>query len=220
MESTKSLPPPPQSIVKATQVIRRSTSSAEATAEPVKSNDGHADKMADRVNVSLFGLGGRVRAVARQRRVTVTALIKSALLPMLGDVSGGNAAPVPTGVDDFSVARVGMRMLRKHAHTLARRARACGMSQGQYIGALLEGGPPPEPAKDHTALITALMLSTDRLAAMSVDLNAFMRLVGREPAAQLESHRAGLQSLGKDVRAHLELAAMGLAELRRFRRPQ
>lgn len=224
MKSSKSpspLPPPPIFIVKGPQPNHWSPPPGEATEAPGHSGDVPADKKSDRVNVSLFGLGPQLRALARQRHMSVTTLIKSALFPMLGDVSGNSALPVhPPGVDDFSVARVGMRMLKKHAHTLARRARVCGLTQGQYIGALLDGGPPPEPAKDYAALISALMLSTDRLAAMSVDINAFLRLVGREPAARLENCRDGLQSLGKDVRAHLELAAKVLAEIRRFRRLQ
>jgi hypothetical protein len=60
----------------------------------------------------------------------------------------------------------------------------------------------------------ALMASTDRLAAMSRDLNAFLRLLGRVQAAELESYRAGLKSLTTDVREHLAFAAALIAELR------
>lgn len=175
----------------------------------------------DRINVSLFGLGSALRALAEQRQMSITALIKSVLLPLLGDVSGDATDHADaTAADDFGVARVGVRMTRKHARLWAKRARASGLSQGQYLGALLDGEPPPALHKDHALLILALRNSSDRLAAMSVDLNAFMRLLKQGPVAELQSHQVGLQSLGTEVRAHLVLAATLLAELRHVRRPQ
>lgn len=175
----------------------------------------------EQFTVALFGQGDRLRSLARQRRTTVAALIRHALRPILGDVSADTPESAEkVSEDDFSMTATTVRILRKHVRTLARRARASGMSRGNYLGELLDGSPPPELAKDHAALISALMLSTDRLAAMSVDISALMRQVGRDPASQLQSYGNGMQSLGTDVRAHLEIAATVLAELRRVRRPQ
>jgi hypothetical protein len=61
------------------------------------------------------------------------------------------------------------------------------------------------------------MASTDRLAVLSADLNAFMRLIGRAPRIELEPYRASIQSLASDVRGHLASAAALVAALRATR---
>jgi hypothetical protein len=64
------------------------------------------------------------------------------------------------------------------------------------------------------------MASTDRVAALSADLNAFQRVLGRASFLQLEPYRASITSLTKDVRQHLATAAALVAELRPARRPR
>lgn len=64
----------------------------------------------------------------------------------------------------------------------------------------------------------ALVGSTDQLAAMGDDLNAFMRLLARGSSPEIECYRAGLLSLADDVRSHLALAALLLAELKSARK--
>jgi hypothetical protein len=61
------------------------------------------------------------------------------------------------------------------------------------------------------------MASTDRLAALSADLNAFMRLLSRTPRSELEPYRASIRSLADDVRAYLVSAAALVAALRATR---
>jgi hypothetical protein len=56
------------------------------------------------------------------------------------------------------------------------------------------------------------------LTALSADLNAFMRLLGRTPRSEFEPYRASIRSLADDVRAHLASAAALVAALRATRR--
>ena len=79
---------------------------------------------------------------------------------------------------------------------------------------LLDGTPRVPPPPDHAQAIAALARSTDQLAAISTDLNAFMRLVGRVPRSELERYRAGILTLADDVRRHLAVAASFIAELK------
>ena len=58
------------------------------------------------------------------------------------------------------------------------------------------------------------MTSTDRLAVLSADLNAFQRLVGRVPTRELEPYRASIDALNDDVRVHLAAASALVAALR------
>ena len=51
--------------------------------------------------------------------------------------------------------------------------------------------------------VDALMASTDRLAALSADLDTFVRLLGRTPRSELAPYRASLRSLADDVRVRL-----------------
>lgn len=78
--------------------------------------------------------------------------------------------------------------------------------------------PPGPPAADHGAAVDALRASTDRLATMSTDLNAFVRLLATASVAQLEPYRASITSLSKDIHLHLASAAALISELRRTRR--
>ena len=91
------------------------------------------------------------------------------------------------------------------------------VSQGTYVAGLIDGTPAQPRAPDHTRAVAVPMASTDRVAALSADLNAFMRLLGRTPRSELEPYRASLRSLADDVRVHLASAAALLATLRAAR---
>ncbi|MFG6490514.1 hypothetical protein ACG04R_27875 [Roseateles sp. BYS78W] len=116
------------------------------------------------------------------------------------------------------LVKVTLRMSAAHAVLLARRARAADVAQGRYVCSLLDGVAAPPLAADHGAVVATLRASTDRVAAMSADLNAFLRLLDRLPSGQLEGHRAGLTSLASDMRSHLAKASALIAELAPSRR--
>ena len=107
-----------------------------------------------------------------------------------------------------------MRMSATHAVNLATRAHSAGVSQGAYVAGLLDNAPPSPLQPDHRVAIGALLTSTDQLAALSADLNAFMRLLGRGNPAALEPYRAGVMSLNKDVQSHLAAASRLMAQLK------
>jgi hypothetical protein len=175
----------------------------------------------DRVTVDLRGLGPRLEAQAARRQISRAALIRRAVIQMLDDEpsdGGASAGAEGSGIDH--VVKVTLRLSSAQAALLALRARVSDVAQGAYVGALLEGTPPvPRPANHGTA-VAALRSSTDRLAAMSADLNAFLRLVGHAPKERLEPYRAGLLALTTDVRDHMATAARLIAELRPMRRPK
>ena len=124
---------------------------------------------------------------------------------------------------DPSTARVALKSSRSPCDCLLPTlsclpaALAADVSQGTYVARLIDGIPAQPPAPDHTRAVAALMASTDRLAALSADLNAFMRLLGRTPRSELEPYRASIRSLAGDVRVHLASAAALVAALRATR---
>jgi len=195
-----------------------------AKSKPIN-DEAVASATRDQAHVDLLGLGPRLREHAARKRITFAAALRTAIVPMLdaehidGDAEARDDAH-GEATDGPKVVRVLLRLSAALASEFLTRARARGISRSQYFGALLAGAEPPALPADHASMIAALMASTDRLAAMSVDVNAFMRLLGRVhvPNAELERYRAGLMSLASDVRAHLVLAATVLAELDKTRR--
>lgn len=179
---------------------------------------GHSRHSArDRVTVDLRALGPRLRAYAAIQGKRPSTLMRKAVSQML------DAAPAPDcGVRQEpdgagEVAKVTLRMSGAHARSLAERARAAEVAQGDYVCGLLDGMAPAPPAADHAVSVAALRASTDRLAVVSSDLATFMRLLGRVQAAELESYRAGMVSLTTDLREHLACAAALVADLRSAR---
>jgi len=174
--------------------------------------------MRDRMTVDLRGIRPRLQAQAARRQTTAAALVRRAVKAMLDEESSGTDDSMPTDSAGATRAvKVTLRLSAVHAVLLARRARSADVSQGTYVAGLIDGTPSAPRAPDHTQAVAALMASTDRLAALTADLNAFMRKLGRIPMSELEPYRAGILSLVADVREHLACAAALVATLRATR---
>jgi hypothetical protein len=174
----------------------------------------------DYVQVRLRGLGDRLRAQAQRQQTTLSALVRQGLVLLLEDPPAGDepAVATPTQRTARDTVRLNLHMPRADAASLDTRARAAGMFPGEYVSSLLKGvALAPLPA-DHASAVKALLTSTDRLAVLSADLNAFMRVVGRASVAELEPYRASITSLTKDVRDHLAVSSALVAELLPARR--
>jgi hypothetical protein len=167
----------------------------------------------DRVSVDLRDLRARLETRAAHQQITSAALVRRAVVRMLDDKDRHNAELVSIKPDAGKVAKLTLRLSPVHALLLARRARAADVSQGRYVCSLLDGMPAPLRPADHSAAVTAMRASTDKVAAMSADLNAFLRLLKLGHNKQMENYRAGLMSLADDMRAHLATASALIAEL-------
>ena len=171
----------------------------------------------ERVTIVLRGLGDAVQSRAAAERITVAAIARRAIAVMLdapesqAELCSAIAAAAPRVPPDEVPVKVTVRMSATHAVTLATRAHSADVSQGAYVAGLLDNAPPPPQPTDHRAAIGSLLSSTDRLAALSADLNAFMRLLGRGNPAALE-HRASVRSLNKDVHSHVAAASRLMSE--------
>lgn len=177
-----------------------------------------AGAMRDRVTVDLRGMRLQLQAQAARRQMTAAALVRHAVKAMLDDApSDAGDSRSTDGNCGTQVIKVTLRLPVAHAVLLASRARVADVSQGTYVARLIDGMPAQPRAPDHTQAVAALMASTDRLAALSSDLNAFMRLLGRTPRSELEPYRASIRSLAGDVRVHLASAAALVAALRATR---
>ena len=169
----------------------------------------------DRVTIDLRGMRLQLHAQAARRQMTAAALVRHAVTAMLDDApSDAGDSRSTDGNCGTQVIKVTLRLPVAHAVVLASRSRVADVSQGTYVARLIDGMPAQPRAPDHTRAVAALMASTDRLAALSSDLNAFMRLLGSTPRSELEPYRASIRSLAGDVRVHLASAAALVAALR------
>ena len=90
-------------------------------------------------------------------------------------------------------------------------ARAAGVSYGTYLASVIDGEPCPGGLAE---AVRALMASTDQLAALSTDLNDFVRLLRRRQIRRGREVPRGVVSLFDEVRQHMRLTAALSAEVR------
>ena len=167
----------------------------------------------DRVTIDLRGIGDAVRAVADQRRITVSQLARQALVANLD----ARSEPIPVlGSDGPTlgrcVAKLMLRMPQAHADALMFNATALGLSYGEYVALLVEGSPLPPHKAEREADRAALLASNDRLATLSADLNALVRLIGLGDVAEAQKHRKRFETADAEVRQHLDRASAFIAQ--------
>jgi hypothetical protein len=168
----------------------------------------------DRVTVDLRGAGPVIQQRAAAQGVTVAALVRRALVVLAESPEAEAAGPASVDrTEDGALVKVTLRLPSAHALLLASRSRRAEVSQGVYVASLLEGHALPAASPDRREAIAALSRSTDQLAMLGMDLNGFMRLLGRVPDDRLEPYRAGVRSLSTRVQQHLDMASQLLNDL-------
>ena len=178
----------------------------------------HGKASRDRVTIDLRGLREPLQTRAAARQMTTAALVRKALVTLLDDEPrDGDTSRNDTAVtSDGQVVKVTLRLSAAHAidgHPCPHRR----CFEGIYVAGLINGTPPDPLPPDHAHAVAAGR-STDQLAVMGTDLNAFMRLLRRGSSSEIEGYRAGIMSLTDNVRSHIALAAALVAELRSARR--
>ena len=176
-----------------------------------------------RVTVDLRGAADRLHAFASARQMTTAAVVRMAIRQALdGQVAAESTVtqPARTLIDRAAIT-VTIRLAPEAATALATRARAADVSQGHYVAGLLEGSPPSMRPSDHGDAVTALAKSTDALAGLRVDLNAFTRMMRMAGASGLAGQGADLDAMSKLMLEHIAIASrliIGLQPSARARR--
>lgn len=179
---------------------------------------GHPQR--DRVTIELRGLREQLQMQALRKQMTPAALVRQALLAYLAPTPSNQASEkqsLPL-MRDKQLVKVTLRLPSGHVELMNLLARRADVSQSIYVATLIEGSPPPTK---HTQTVAALQASTNRLAVISTDLSAFLRIMQTvTPGAsqELERYRSGIKTLNQDIRCHLDTAAALVAELRASRR--
>ena len=106
-----------------------------------------------------------------------------------------------------------MRLPQPHADALIVNAVGLGLSYGEYVARLVNGSQLLRPSAERAADRAALMASSDHLAALAADLNAFMRLLRLRSSTEVENYRQRIDTVDADIRRHLDLASKYMADL-------
>jgi hypothetical protein len=176
-----------------------------------------------RVTVDLRGAADRLHAFAAARHMTTAAVVRMAIRQALdGQVYADSSVTQPARtLIDRAAIKVTIRLAPEAATALATRARAADVSQANYVAGLLVGCPPPMRPSDHGDAVAALAKSTDALAGLRVDLNAFTRMMRMASANELAGQGADLDAMSKQMLEHIAIASrliIGLQPSARARR--
>ena len=170
--------------------------------------------------VDLRGLRRALAARAVQEGVTESELLRNALATVLGACGAVVANPESDCIDlpmCAPLAKLSVRLMRPVALRLDRDARVAGLSRGSYLARLIQGAPPVASSADRLAACAALNKSSEELAVMSRDINHLTQLLSRGSVAAAKSYTERHETLDRDVRLHLRLASVVLADLSSMR---
>ena len=167
----------------------------------------------DFVTVDMRGLKAALVARAQAERVSVSLLVRRAVERELGLVE--SSAPKPAAAAAGSTAKLSIRLTRSEATHLDAGARLAGLSRGAFLAGLLANVPSLSGnAASRLDCLAALTASSAELSTLSRNIHHLTTLLRQGEVRAAQEHRRMLDTLGNDVRAHLNLAASTLAELR------
>jgi hypothetical protein len=170
----------------------------------------------DFVTVDMRGLKAALVERARLQRVAVSVVVRDAVARALGveETTAVFGDPSGPGVDRrLQILKVSLRMTRDEVTRLDVAALQAGLSRTAFLVGLLDGvrvlssGGRP----DHLA---ALVASNENVSALSRNINHLVRLLREGSVRAALEYREMLATLNDDVRGHLALVALVLADLR------
>ena len=166
----------------------------------------------DRVTVDLRGLAPAVKAHASARHMTLSAFARAAMVDALKQTEIYPFHLLPgEGLDNGEPVKLTLSLPLRQASWLVEHARAAGLSYGTYLASVIHGCPAPGGLGEAVRALTA---STNQLAALSTDLNDFVRLLRQARSAEAEKYRQRVSSLFDEVRQHMRLNAALSADVR------
>lgn len=167
----------------------------------------------DLVTVDLRGLKSALCEQARARGVSVSAVVREALTPVLVT----NAAHPATRADRLSRdglrARLSLRLHHAEAAELAGAARAAGLSLGAYILELMRRNCRPPPNDELRASRSVLSQSNAELATLSRNIARLTLLLRQGEVRQAQEYRHSLDALNGQVKTHLAQCAEVLRDV-------
>jgi hypothetical protein len=171
----------------------------------------------DFVTVDMRGLKAALVARAQSERVSVSALVRSAVARELGLAKAAvdQQAAAPAGsASSATKVKLSIRMTPEEAEQLAAGACAAGLSRGAYLAGLVADVPVLSEGASRTDHLATLIASSAELSTLSRNIHHLTSLLREGNVRPALEYRGMLDSLAGDVRGHLTLASSVLADLR------
>ena len=171
--------------------------------------------------VDLRGLRPALRVRAARDGVTESDVLRSALAVVLGDPGAHLRSPGVASAASSRTAphvKLSVRVSAPAARRLDLNGRAAGLSRGAYLMRLIDGAPPVIPLAERAAGFAALNASASEVALLSRDINHLTHLLRMGSVRAAREYQGRMETLDGDVRKHLALSAVVIAELMSDRR--
>lgn len=178
-------------------------------------DSGMAPSSRDRLSVDLHGLKAALLDQASALGVTPSGFVRTTLAQALGQSCAQQAASSPHDrrVDPGDRVRLCLRMRREQARATVEAAHHARMTPGDFVGGLVDGVPILAAGGNRTDQIAALVASSAELSTLSRNIHRLAVLLRQADVEPARAYREMLDTLAKDVRQHLQLAADALADL-------
>ena len=175
----------------------------------------------DYFTVDLRGLRPALRARAACDGLTESDVLRSALAVALGECGIRSPTPVVESVACPSTTRrvkLSVRLSVAAARRLDLNGRAAGLSRGAYLMRLIDGAPTVIPSTERVAGFAALNASASEVALLGRDINHLTHLLRMGSVRAAREYQGRMETLDGDVRKHLALSTVVIAELMADRR--
>jgi hypothetical protein len=170
----------------------------------------------DFVTVDMRGLKAALVARAQAERVSVSVLVRRAVVRDLGLAVDGEASQVNASAavpSRIAAVKLSIRMTTEEARQLDSGARAAGLSRRAYLAGLMANVPVLSAGGGRAEHVAALMASSAELATLSRNIHRLTALLRQADVEPARPYREMLDTVAGEVRRHLELAACALSDL-------
>jgi len=166
------------------------------------------------VTVDMRGLKAALVARARERKVSVSVVVRDAVARALPSEQAALEASRPSA--DMEVpartVKVSIRLTTNEVRRLDESAIAAGLARAAFLSGLIEGVNVLSSGsrRDHLA---ALISSNAELATLSRNIRHLADLLRRSESRAAQQYRGMLDTLAGDVNRHLSLAGDVLTQM-------
>ena len=166
----------------------------------------------DRVTIDLRGIGDAARAAAQARDATLAVFARQALIAALPADTAVLLHRAEPHSNTAGTVKLSVRLSDDDSAVLAMQAAMRGVSQARLVALLIRGTELPGRSHERDSDRAALRASTQQLAALSVDLQQFMRLLRCGSKEGVARYVERLQTVGAELRTHIDRASAFLAD--------
>lgn len=159
------------------------------------------------VTVDMRGLKAALVARARERRVSVSAVVRDAVARAMPSAPAAlEASRQSVDMDEpTGTVKLSIRLTTSEVHGLDAGAKAACLSRAAFLSGLIDGINVISSGgrREHLA---ALILSSAELSTLSRNIRHLADLLRRSESRAAQEYRAMLDTLAGDVNQHLKLA--------------